>query len=181
MIAIAKSLLGKAIFTRFGDLTGGIILETEAYAGVSDRASHAFNGRKTERNQAMYGAPGTAYVYLCYGIHSLLNAVTGPEGTPHAVLIRALQPICGIETMLQRRKKAPRDIASLCHGPGALTQALGISLLQNKQPLTSWPLIICDGGWATAETSIEAGPRIGVDYAGSDALLPYRFRLRSTK
>lgn len=171
VVAIAQALLGKQLMTCInGQLTGGIIAETEAYAGVIDRASHAYNNRRTERTEVMYAAGGIAYVYLCYGIHHLLNVVTGDEGTPHAVLIRAIKPLVGLDIMLKRRKREP-----LCSGPGTLTLALGIDLKQNGQPLTSSTLWI-EEGIQVAE--ILAGPRIGIDYAGPDALLPYRFILK---
>src|SRR4051812_10859169 len=104
VVQIAKELLGKYLFTKFdGKLTGGIITETEAYAGQVDRASHAYGGRRTKRTEIMYGEAGTAYVYLCYGIHSLFNVVTNKKGVPHAILIRALKPTHGVETILERR------------------------------------------------------------------------------
>src|SRR4051812_45478122 len=103
VVQVAKELLGKYLFTHIdGKLTGGIITETEAYAGVIDRASHAYGGRRTARTEIMYGEGGTAYVYLCYGIHSLFNVVTNKKGTPHAILIRALHPTHGVETILKR-------------------------------------------------------------------------------
>jgi DNA-3-methyladenine glycosylase len=175
VIAVAKGLLGKALFTQIdGVLTGGIIIETESYAGAEDRASHAYGNRRTARTEIMFAAGGVAYVYLCYGIHCLLNAVTGPENTPHAVLIRAIQPTHGIETMLLRRKKKKFD-ETLCKGPGALTAALGITLKQNKMALNCREIWIEETG--IEPEKITATPRIGVDYAGTDALLPYRFLL----
>lgn len=174
VVEIAKALLGKVLVTEFeGHRTGGIIIETEAYAGAIDRASHAYNNRRTQRTEVMYAAGGVAYVYLCYGIHRLLNVVTGAEGTPHAVLIRALYPIIGKEIMLLRRKKEP-----LSHGPGTLTEALGISLAQNGQSFHSETLRIEEG---ISPIHVTAGPRVGVDYAGPDALLPYRFIARMEK
>lgn len=175
--AIAKSLLGKELFTKIdGHLTGGIITETEAYAGVGDRASHAYNNRRTARTEVMYQKGGVAYVYLCYGIHCLLNAVTASENIPHAVLIRAISPTTGVETMLKRRKKSKLD-ASLTSGPGALTAALGIDLRQNGVLLNSDSLCICETDLQLNEERILIGPRIGIDYAGNDAFLPFRFRL----
>ncbi len=168
VVAVAKALLGKALYTCIdGRLTGGYIIETEGYAGATDRASHAYNNRRTKRTEIMYAAGGIAYVYLCYGIHHLLNVVTAEAGVPHAVLIRALKPTTGLNLMLQRRKREP-----LTHGPGALTAALGITLKQNGQPLNSPTLWIEEG---IQVDTILATPRIGVDYAGPDALLPYRF------
>jgi len=173
VLAVAKGLIGKALFTKIdGKLTGGVITETEAYAGIIDRASHAYNGRRTARTEVMYQAGGISYVYLCYGIHHLLNAVTGEEGTPHAVLIRAIHPTHGIETMLERRKKKTLDL-TLTNGPGALAAALGIDLKHNGISLNSKELWIAESDIQLGQ--IVAGPRIGVDYAGPDALLPYRF------
>ena len=119
VVEVAKDLLGKCLFTRFDNkVTAGIITETEAYAGTGDRASHAFGGRRTARTEVMYSAGGVAYVYLCYGIHSLFNVVTNVEGVPHAVLIRAVYPVRGLETILERRKikiNDPAKILSLIH------------------------------------------------------------------
>lgn len=155
-----------------GDLTGGIIIETEGYAGVDDKASHAFGGRRTKRTEMMYRTGGIAYIYLCYGMHSLLNAVTGPEEIPHAVLIRAIRPIVGLEIMMRRRNKKRID-HSLCQGPGSLTQALGITMAQNGFSLDSDVLWISDVGLKISQ--IEITPRIGVDYAEECATLPFRF------
>jgi DNA-3-methyladenine glycosylase len=176
VVMIAKKLLGKGLYTRFGKQTGGFIIETEAYAGVNDRASHAYSGRRTERNEIMYGRAGRAYVYFCYGIHYLLNAVTASPNTPHAVLIRAIEPQDGIETMLVRRSKKILD-KTLCRGPGALCQALGITREHNGLVLNRFPILICDLGYEVVEDRIVKGPRVGVDYAGPDASLPYRFQL----
>jgi DNA-3-methyladenine glycosylase len=178
VVQIARNLIGKGLFTRFGSLTGGIIIETEAYAGITDRASHAFNGRHTERTETMYKSGGHAYVYVCYGMHYLLNAVTAVQGIPHAVLIRAILPTCGIDAMLKRRKKEILD-RTLCGGPGALCQSLGITKKSNGWLLNHPSLTIGDLGYDIPSSLIEASQRIGVDYAGPDALLPYRFQLIS--
>jgi len=128
VLLISRELLGKVLCTNFhGKLTSGIIVETEAYAGVTDKASHAYGGRRTKRTETMYAKGGSAYVYLCYGIHHLFNIVTNKENIPHAVLIRAIQPLDGIEIMLQRRNKKKVD-QSLTAGPGSLTRALGITV-----------------------------------------------------
>ena len=179
VVAIARSLLGKGLFTRInGLLTGGIITETEAYAGVGDRASHAYNQRRTPRTEVMYSQGGIAYVYLCYGIHSLLNVVTAEEGTPHAVLIRAIQPLVGIEIMLQRRKKTRVD-KTLTQGPGTVTAALGIDLQCNGLSLQSDALWIAEMHLSLQASDILVSPRIGIAYAGPDAALPYRFQWQS--
>lgn len=178
VLTIAKELLGKYLFTNFdGILTGGIITETEAYQGETDRASHAFGGRKTARTAIMYGDPGYAYVYLIYGIHSLFNVVTNQSGTPHAVLIRALYPTEGIEHMMERRKTKKHRPAELCTGPGTVSMALGIHFSQTGTSLLNDQIWIEDHQLKIPKALIQIGPRIGVDYAGEDAKLPYRFRI----
>ncbi len=173
VVGIARDLLGKVLVTRFeGKITSGIICETEAYAGAIDRASHAFGGRRTARNEVMYARGGTSYVYLCYGIHHLFNVVTHSAGTPHAVLVRAIHPLEGIELMRERRGGSARFSTG---GPGTLTQALGIRTAHNGTDLLSDTIHIEERSITIPERIIVAGPRIGVDYAGDDALLPYRF------
>jgi len=177
-VSVARGLLGKALLTEIdGCLTGGIIIETEAYTGICDRASHSYNNRRTARNEVMYEAGGIAYVYVCYGIHYLLNAITGEEGDPQGVLIRAIEPIWGIETMNLRRNKKQID-KTLSNGPGAVTQALGVTLKQRSMALNSSTLWIAESGVEVSPEKILAGPRIGIDYAGEDALLPYRFQIK---
>jgi DNA-3-methyladenine glycosylase len=172
VVNIARDLIGKSIFTQFeGKLTGGVIIETEAYKGPEDLASHAYNNRRTLRTEVMYHAGGIAYVYICYGIHCLLNVVTNRIGIPHAVLIRALYPTHGIEFMQERRKK----LSALCLGPGTLTQALGVTRLHNGISLMHAPLWIEDTGFAIDRNLIIATPRIGIAYAKEHALLPWRF------
>jgi DNA-3-methyladenine glycosylase len=132
VVAVARELLGKFLITRIdGVLTSGMITETEAYGGISDRASHAYNGRRTNRTEIMFAEGGTAYVYLCYGIHHLFNVVTHKKDTPHAILIRAIEPVEGIDIMVERRKKERLDF-SLTSGPGALSQALGIHVKNSR-------------------------------------------------
>jgi len=175
---IAKELLGKHLISKAnGIVTGGIIRETEAYAGETDRASHAFGGKRTNRTEIMYGRPGVAYVYLCYGIHHLFNVVTNALNTPHAVLIRAIQPDMGIETMLKRRRMSEEHAKPLAGGPGTLSKALGITTADTGVNLRGNRIWIEDRGMVVKEASIISGPRIGVDYAGKDAKLPYRFRI----
>jgi DNA-3-methyladenine glycosylase len=178
VVKIARELLGKYLVSFIDqNYCSGIITETEAYNGVSDRASHAFGGRRTQRTEIMFGEGGTAYVYLCYGIHSLFNVVTNKRDTPHAVLIRALYPAEGIELMLTRRKSKKLRIEELCIGPGTVTQAMGIHYSHTGKKLTGKEIWIEDRNLKIPPSKIEAGPRIGVDYAGKDALLPYRFRI----
>ena len=177
---IARDLLGRVLATRIGrgPLTAGMIVETEAYGGALDRASHAYGNRRTARTEVMFRRGGIAYVYLCYGLHSLFNIITNREGVPDAVLIRAIRPLRGIERMLRRRGKARVD-GSLTSGPGALAQALGISREQNGLSLqgnTIW----LETGIRVRPAEIATGPRIGVDYAGADARRPWRFWLRGS-
>lgn len=177
VVRIAKELLGKYLFTNFeGIFTGGIITETEAYNGVIDKASHAFGGRRTARTEIMYSEGGTAYVYLCYGIHSLFNVVTGKKDHPHAVLIRAIYPTHGIEYMLKRRKmNQPKK--NLSAGPGTVSEALGIHYSHSGLSLLGNKIWIEDKGIVVKQKEISVSSRIGVAYAAEDALLPYRFVL----
>lgn len=179
--ALALQLLGKRLFTRIdGQVTGGIIVETEAYKGVEDKASHAYGGRFTDRTKVMYENGGLSYVYLCYGIHHLFNVVTGPAATPHAVLIRGLEPLTGLELMMERRGMSVLK-PNITAGPGALAKAMGIDRLLNAKDLTGEEIWIEDAlpGWNITEAV--AGPRIGVDYAGDHALLPWRYYVKGNK
>lgn len=175
VVKLAKDLLGKVLVTKNGNtITSGIITETEAYNGVIDRASHAYGDRHTDRTEIMYKEGGMSYVYLCYGIHYLFNVVTNVRNTPHAVLIRAIQPLQGKDMILRRRGVAKAD-KKLCIGPGKVTQALGIDKKYNGLDLTGNKIWIEDQGIKINKKDILVGPRIGVDYAGEDAKLPYRF------
>ena len=178
VLQIARELLGKVLVTKWnGIITSGRIVEVEAYNGVVDKASHAVGGRRTNRNEIMYADGGVAYVYLCYGIHHLFNVVTNSKETPHAILIRALEPIKGINEMLLRTgKKKPDNI--LTKGPGNLSKALGITTVQSGISLLSKELFIGDDGVVFDKNEVAASPRIGVEYAGKDALLPYRFFIK---
>ncbi|HWY37743.1 MAG TPA: DNA-3-methyladenine glycosylase [Bacteroidia bacterium] len=177
VVWVAKDLLGKGLYTRInGKITGGIITETEAYAGVTDKASHAFGGRRTARNEIMYAGGGAAYIYLCYGIHHLFNVVTNRQDVPHAVLVRAIKPVTGIDTILKRRKQ--KALAkNTSGGPGTVSQALGIHTGFNGTSLAGKTIWLQDEGIKADQKKIVSGPRIGVDYAGEDAKLPYRFIL----
>ena len=171
---VARDLLGKVLRHRTTEgVTAGRIVEVEAYIGEDDPACHAAPG-PTTRNRPLYGPPGAAYVYLNYGLHYLVNAVTEAEGSPAAVLIRALEPIDGLALMRARRARAKRRQGKpsppdyeLCRGPGNLTTALGITLVQNTQPLTRGALVIEDRG--DGVTRIVWGPRIGIK-VGTDRL-----------
>ena len=175
VVEVAKSLLGKVLCSNVGGrLTKAVITETEAYAGVEDRASHAYGGRRTQRTEPMFARGGVAYVYLCYGIHHLFNVVTGPQDVPHAVLVRAGSPLAGIDDMLARRARTRMD-KSLLAGPGSLAQALGIRTGLSGASLSGNQVWIEDHKFLIADDAIAAGPRIGIDYAGDDAARPYRF------
>lgn len=181
VLQVSRELLGKYLFTRInGAVTGGMIVETEAYRGPEDRASHAWNGRLTNRTRVMYAPGGLAYVYLCYGIHYLFNVVTSVQDVPHAVLVRAIEPTEGIGTQLERRKMTvlqPRITA----GPGALCMALGIDRELNGASLLSDSIWIEERGTVIESKDIKTGPRVGVAYAGEHALRPWRFSIRENK
>lgn len=180
VVAIARDLVGKHLFTRYdGHLTGGMISETEAYNGIVDRASHAYNGRRTGRTEVMFREGGVAYIYLCYGIHSLFNIVTNRSGVPHAVLIRAIVPTHGVALMLDRcgRKKRERDFG---YGPGIVSRALGIHYSDTGTDLLGDRIWLEDRSPGIDGRDIQMNKRIGVDYAGEDADLPYRFTLSGT-
>lgn len=184
VIRIARELLGKYLVTRVdGCLFSGMICETEAYAGITDRASHAFGGRRSARTEIMYRRGGTAYVYLCYGVHSLFNVVTNLEGIPDAVLVRGIIPAEGVAEMCKRAGKTTLG-ADAGIGPGKVAKLLGIhyslsglDLVDsvNKSGQAVW---IEDRGVSIEPSAILTGPRVGVAYAGPDSLLPYRFRIR---
>ncbi len=175
VLQIAKDLLGKILTTKWKNIiTSARIVETEAYAGVMDRASHAYGARLTKRNAIMYEKGGFAYVYLCYGIHHLFNVVTNDHGTPHAILIRGGEPMQGINEMLNRTGKEKLD-HTLTRGPGNLSKALGIDTIHSGLSLMDNQIFIADDGFRYKKKEIVASPRIGVDYAGEDALLHYRF------
>ncbi|MFD2962194.1 MULTISPECIES: DNA-3-methyladenine glycosylase [Olivibacter] len=178
---VAQQLLGKVIYTSINGLvTGGIIVETEAYNGITDKASHAYGRRFTERTKVMYGEGGVSYVYLCYGIHYLFNVVTGPIDVPQAVLVRGIEPIVGLDYMLKRRNMevlTPR----LSAGPGTLTQALGIAGNFNGKSLSGDDIWIEDVGISLDEQDIVVSTRIGVEYAKEDALLPWRYYIKGNR
>ncbi|MGB3005322.1 MAG: DNA-3-methyladenine glycosylase [Chitinophagaceae bacterium] len=178
ILIVAKELLGKVLVTRWnGVTTAGRIVEVEAYNGIIDKASHAFGGRRTDRTEIMYAAGGLAYVYLCYGIHYLFNVVTNKKEIPHAILVRALEPLIGIAEMQKRNGKKVLD-NTLTKGPGNVSKALGIQKNVTGHSLLSKELFIADDGFAFNEKQIKKSPRIGVDYAGEDALLHYRYFIK---
>lgn len=178
VVFLAKDLLGKYLFTCVdGQLVGGIISETEAYVAEVDRASHAYHHRKTKRNAMMYHEGGVIYMYLCYGMHHMLNFVTNEEDVADAILIRGIYPTHGGELMLQRTGKTHLSPA-LTDGPGKVSKALGLTVADNGTPLDSEKIWVEDRGLYVTEEDVLTTPRIGVGYAGEDALLPYRFVLK---
>jgi DNA-3-methyladenine glycosylase len=175
VVAVAKELLGKYLFTCIdGIVSGGYIVETEAYNGVVDKAAHSYDGKLTPRTKTMFEAGGVAYVYLCYGIHEMFNVVASVDGDPRAVLIRAVHPTEGLEAMLYRRNMLALK-PNITSGPGSVAQALGINRKINSISLQSGTLWLEDRGLSFADEQIAAVPRVGVAYAKEDALLPYRF------
>ena len=181
VVKIARNLPGKILVTTFnGNLTSGRIVETEAYVGITDKASHSFGGKRTLRNEHMYDEAGISYVYICYGIHTMFNVVTNKIDAPDAVLIRALEPIEGIDCMLQRTGKMQLD-NTLTKGPGNLCKAMGIGKIHSGISINSKEIFIADDGFVFTDDAIAASKRIGIDSAGIDALLPYRFYVRGNK
>jgi len=180
VVAIAKDLLGKVLVTNFdGQRTSGRIVETEAYAGEIDKASHASKGR-TGRTEIMFGEGGKAYVYLCYGVHQMFNIVTAKEGVAHAVLVRAVEPLEGKDIMLQRTGKKKWD-DNITSGPGRLGKAFGFHTLQCGLSLQSKELFVADDGFVVKKEGLVSSPRIGVDYAGEHAEWHYRFYLKENR
>lgn len=182
--AVARALLGQVLVRVLDDgtrLTGRIV-ETEAYLGVADRAAHSFGGRRTARNESMWGEAGRAYVYFVYGMHHCLNVVTEGPGQPSAVLLRALEPLEGLATMRRHRAanrggSRPLPDTALCSGPARLAQALAVGRAFDGADLVAGPTLFLARGIRLAPRRISAGPRIGVDYAGEWAAAPLRFCL----
>lgn len=174
-LGVARELLGKRLVVpaQGGARVSGRIVEVEAYLGAEDRAAHSFGGRRTRRTETMYAVGGTAYVFFVYGMHHQFNVVTGPEGLPHAILVRAVEPEEGIEVMRQRRPVLKeRELTS---GPGKLCRALGLDLSFDGADLLGRRVWVEDARAEVAPAQVASGPRIGVDYAGEDALKPWRF------
>lgn len=177
VVGIAKELFGKVLFTKIkGIVTGGMIVETEAYSNL-ERGCHAYQNRMTPRNEVMFKAGGHAYVYLCYGIHHLFNVVTNQDGQAEAVLVRALEPIKGIDLMI--RRMGAKNEKRITSGPGKLTKAMGIDRSLNGENLWSRHLWLEDVGFTIKKSEIVSSPRIGIDYAGQDALLRWRFTVKN--
>ena len=181
VVQIAKELIGKVVVTHInGVTTSGRIVETEAYMAHVDKASHSYNGRRTTRNEHMYSHAGSVYVYICYGMHTMLNVVTNDKDIPDAVLIRALEPIEGIDEMLKRTGKKVLD-NTLTRGPGNLAKALGLTKAQSGLQFGDAAIDIYDDGFTIKEADMGVSKRIGIDSAGDDALLPYRFYVKGNK
>ena len=183
VVQISQELLGKYLVTNInGQLTSGKIVETEAYRAPDDKACHAYNNRRTGRTEIIFAEGGKAYVYLCYGIHHLFNVVTAKKEMAHAILVRAVEPVDNIETMLERRnmKKPQRRLSA---GPGTLTQALGIRTAHSGIDLTAAnsPIWIEDRGETISPKNIIASPRVGIDYAEECAGWPWRFRIAGSE
>jgi DNA-3-methyladenine glycosylase len=181
VVQIARELLGKILFTNIGGIiTSGRIVETEAYAGLADKASHAYMGKRTARNEYMYAQAATSYVYICYGMHQMFNVVTNEKGIPDAVLIRAIDPLEGIDIMLTRTGKKISD-HTFTKGPGNIGKALGINKTHSGINLLHDTIYIASDGYAIDEKEVGVSKRIGVPYAMEDALLPYRFYVKGNK
>jgi len=176
-VCIARELIGTVVISRKqGIRTAGRVVETEAYCHQNDRACHAYAGRITRRNRVMYENGGCAYLYLCYGIHHLFNVVTNGRGKADAVLIRALEPLEGLQEM-QRRRGMKTVSFRLTAGPGSLSQALGLTVEDSGRQLNTPELYFQYGEDSVPGEAIQASPRVGIGYAGPDARLPWRFRL----
>ena len=181
ILDISKFLLGKILYTDISNkITSGMIVEVEAYLGATDKACHSYNNKKTKRTEPMFETGGVSYVYLCYGMHYLFNVVVGEKDNPCAVLIRAIEPIDGINIMLERRN-FNKLTDELTNGPGKLTQSLGITDKVNKQSLISNLIWVEDHNIKILKKDILSSHRIGVDYAGEDAKLPYRFYIKNNQ
>ena len=177
VLEVARDLLGKKLVVpqRNGRRVAGIIVETEAYRGPEDRASHAYGGRRTNRTETMYGIGGTAYVYFVYGMYYQFNVVTNVENTPHAVLVRALEPFEGIDVMRRRRKG--RSEYELTSGPGRLCIAMGIDRGLDKADLLGDDVWL-EEGIPVSPRDRSRGPRIGIDYAEQWVMKPWRFWIK---
>lgn len=176
---IAKYLLGKVIETSFNNkITSGRIVELEVYKAPEDKGSHAYNNKRTPRTNTLFEEGGIAYVYLCYGIHHMFNFVTGPKDYAHAILLRAIEPLTGIDIMLKRRKLSTVT-KQLSNGPGKAGQALGIRTTHDRQSIcdTSSNIIVWDDDLTLSESAIVKSPRVGIAYAEECAHWPWRYRI----
>ena len=183
VVLLSKQLLGKYLVVEQENVrTAGRIVEVEAYDGLLDKACHAYPNRRTARTEIMFAPGGHAYVYLCYGIHHLFNIVTAPAGIPHAILVRALEPIENVEMMMKRRK-LDKPGRRLTAGPGMFTRAMGITTANDGVDLLDMasPIWLEDRGELLMENEIQASTRIGIDYAEECALWPWRFYIKGNK
>ncbi len=180
VVSIAKSLIGNLLVVKGGnEVRAGIIAETEAYAGEYDKASHAYGGRKTQRTEVLYLSGGHVYVYLCYGIHHLFNIVTNQIGVPHAVLVRGILPV-DKKNLTHSFSAGFVQWKGLANGPGKISRKLGIGAHHNKSMVNRGQIHLYHyPGFKLKEIVISS--RVGVDYAGEDAMLPYRFYLKNYK
>ena len=180
-LRVARELLGKRLVVPApaGERVSARIVETEAYLGVEDRAAHSYGGRRTPRTEVMFRVGGTVYVFFVYGMHHQLNVVTGAEGQPHVVLLRAVEPEEGIGLMLERRPVSKER--ELTNGPGKLCRALGIDGSYNGEDVTGPRIWIEETGVKFGREEIASGPRVGIDYAGEDALKPWRFWVKGNE
>lgn len=179
---VGRTLLGKVLHTKIeNQITSGRIVELEIYKAPDDRGSHAYQNKRTKRTETIFQEGGKAYVYLCYGIHHMFNVVSGPKDLAHAILIRAIEPIDGIEFMLKRRNTENK--ISISNGPGKLCQALGIKTNMDGTELVAKEsqIKIFDDGYNYKASNLVKGPRVGIAYAKEDALLPYRYYLKQNR
>lgn len=181
ILAVAKSLVGKILVSNIdSEMTAGRIVEVEAYKAPEDKASHAHANKKTKRTEVMFRKGGCSYVYLCYGIHNMLNVVSAPEGIAHAILIRAIEPLEGLSTM--KRRRGLENERLLCNGPGKVCQAFGISRQQNACALWDNRSNVWIGNAPDImHSKIDAGPRVGVAYAQECAYWPWRFKIKGSQ
>ena len=179
-LRVARALLGKVLVHETpAGCAAGRIVEVEAYRGPADRAAHSFGGRRSTRNEVMWGPPGRAYVYFIYGMHYCINVVTRPAGSPEAVLLRALEPVGGEARMRRRRALPDAPAWRLCRGPGALCRALGIERGANGVDLVRGRLRLLDAPMVAGH-DVARTPRIGIDYAGDWVSRPWRFVVRGS-
>ncbi|MDI1242423.1 MAG: DNA-3-methyladenine glycosylase [bacterium] len=177
----ARESLGKLLVVpnEDGERVSGMIVEVEAYGGITDRAAHSYGGRRTARNEVTYGSGGHAYVFFVYGMYFQLNLVLGPADHPHVLLIRAVNPVEGLDVMRDRR--GPMKDTNLTSGPGKLCIALGIDRSFNGEDLIEGSRLWIENFRSIKDDEIATGKRIGIDYAGEDADLPWRFWVKGNQ
>ncbi len=182
ILQISKKLLGKKLCSNIGgEFTSGLIVETEAYKAPEDKASHAYLNKMTPRTKTMFAKPGTAYVYIIYGVYHLFNIITGPKGTAHCILIRAIEPLAGQDVMAKRRSM-PSTRKELVNGPGKFSIAMGIHKTYNGSDLTIKEGLWVEEGWPEiGDDKILSGPRVGMSTAQECSNWPYRFRVSENK